>query len=64
MTITLNQVVAWINQAVTIALTLIFAVTIAQAFGFRIPMVPTMQPIQLLYFTAAWAFLTGRIKIG
>ncbi len=64
MTITISQVVTWITQAVSIALILIFAVTIAQHFGFRIPMVPTMSPLNLLYFAAAWAFLQGKIKLG
>lgn len=64
MTITISQVVGWLTQAVSIALIVIFAVTIAQHFGFRIPVVPTMEPLHLLYFAAAWAFIQGRIKLG
>ena len=64
MTISFGQVMSLITQAVQIALVLIFAVTIAQQYGFKIPMVPTMSPLNLLYFAAAWAFLQGRVKIG
>lgn len=64
MTITIDQVVTLIVRAVTIALILIFAVTIAQQFGVKIPMVPTMAPLNMLYFAAAWAFLQGKVKLG
>ena len=64
MTISLGQIMTWITQGVTIALILIFAVTIAQQFGLRIPMIPTMQPLNMLYFAAAWAFLQGKVKLG
>jgi len=64
MTINFSQIMTLIQQAVSITLLLIFVVTIAQAYGVRIPMVPTMPPLNLLYFAAAWAFLQGRIKFG
>ena len=64
MTITVDQVVSIIKQVVTLALILIFAVSIAQAYGIKIPMIPTMAPLNLLYFAAAWAFLQGKIKFG
>ena len=64
MAITLSQVVTWVTQAIQLALILIFAVTVAQLFGVRIPMVPTMAPISLLYICGAWALLQGKVKLG
>ena len=49
---------------VDLALLLIFVVTIVQHFGFSVPMVRSMGSTELLYTTAAWAFLSGRIKLG
>ena len=64
MTISVAQVRDAVSLAVDLALLLIFAVVIVSHFGVSIPMVPTMQPLTLLYLTAAWAFLKGRIKLG
>jgi hypothetical protein len=55
---------AWVIRIVTLGLILIFAMSIANEYGFRVSIIPTMSSTQLLYMADAWALLTGRIKLG
>ena len=64
MTISLDQILTWIQRAVQVVLILIFAVTLASKLGFRVPMIPTASAIELLYLCGAYALLTGRFKLG
>ena len=54
----------WTIRIVSLALLLIFAMSIANEYGFRAAYIPTMSSTQLLYMAGAWALLTGRFKLG
>lgn len=59
----ISQVVAWITQAVSIALLLLIAATVAGKFGVRIPMLPANNETALAWICGAWFLYRGG-KIG
>lgn len=55
----INQLVAWLTQAVSIALLLLIAATVASKFGFRIPMLPANNETALAWLCGAWWLYRG-----
>ncbi len=55
----INQIVSWITQAVSIALLLLIAATVASKFGVRIPMLPANNETALAWLCGAWWLYRG-----
>ena len=55
----INQVVAWITQAVSIALLFLIAATVAAKLGFRIPMLPANNETALAWLCGAFFLWRG-----
>lgn len=55
----INQIVSWITQAVSIALLLLIAATVASKFGVRVPMLPANNETALAWLCGCWWLWRG-----
>lgn len=55
----INQIVSWITQAVSIALLLLIAATVASKFGLRVPMLPANNETAIAWLCGAWFLYRG-----
>lgn len=53
------QLVAWLTQAVSIALLLLIAATVASKFGLKVPMLPANNETALAWLCGAWWLYRG-----